>query len=158
VSTNGGGHLRPFIPSAADFLASTRDHFQFLVVDFGYRGPRTNDLGKAFEVIYDGPGTAVLLSWDVEGGYFACHLAPRLPSGDVHPDTDRWMSPNEVLAARGAMEDWVGQDDLEGADEAGFARTMERHAANLRSYCADVLRGDWSIYEYARGWLEHPDA
>ena len=154
--THHGGHLRPFIPSARDFEAATASHFRFLVDDLGYSGQRLTDLGASFEIRYDGPGTAVLLNWDVEGGYFACHLAPLLANGDIHPDPERWLTPNEILAARGARERWIGHDDLEGADELAFGLAMEQHAANLRDYCADVLRGDWSIFETAHSWLEHP--
>jgi hypothetical protein len=46
--------------------------------------------------------------------------------------------------------------DFEAATRDHSGRTMERQGANLRTYCADVLRGDWSIYETARSWLEHP--
>lgn len=124
--------------------------------DFDFSGPQVTERGPSFEVRYDGPGTAVLLSWDVEGGYFACHLAPRISNGEVHPDPDRWLSPNEVLAARGAPERWIRHDDLEGADEKEFGKVMERQASSLRDYCADVLRGDWTIFDAARGRLQDP--
>jgi hypothetical protein len=154
--TDARRRFRPFFPSARDFEAATRGHFQFLVDEFAFSGPLVIDRGESFGLRYDGPGTAVLLNWDVEGGYFACHLAPRLDNGEPHPDPDRWLSPNEVLAARGAAEDWVTHADLEGADEARFAETMSRYAANLRNHCADVLRGDWSIFDAAHSWLERP--
>ena len=152
--TEGRGHLRPFFPSVRDFEAATTGHFRFLVDEFEYAEPRTSDLGASFEVRYDGSGTVVLLSWDVEGGYFACHLAPRISNGDIHPDPERWLTPNEILATRGALDRWISHDDLDGADELVFGQTMERHAANLRDYCADVLGGDWSIYDAAHLWLE----
>ena len=151
-----GSHLRPFFPLARDFAVVTTPHFAFLVEEFGFSGPNVTDRGESYEARYVGPGTAVVLNWDVEGGYFACHLVPLLSNGDVHPDPDRWLSPNEVVAARGAIDHWVGHDELTGADELEFGRIMERQAANLRTYCADVLRGDWSIYQTAHGWLEHP--
>jgi hypothetical protein len=156
VTDDASGHLRPFFPSARDFEAATNGHFRFLVDEFDFSGPRTADLGQSFEVRYDGLGTAVLLNWDLEGGYFACHLAPLLSNGEIHPDPERWLSSNEILAARGALERWIGHDELESADEVAFGRTMARQAANLRDYCADVLRGDWSIFEAAHRWLEHP--
>ena len=156
MTDNTGGRPRPFFPSAEDFEAATIDHFRFVVDEFDFSGPRTTDLGQSFEVRYDGPGTAVLLNWDVGGGFFACHLAPLLPNGDVHPDPDRWLSPNEILAARGASDRWIGHHQLDEADERAFARVMERQAANLRDHCADVLRGDWSVFDAARAWLEHP--
>ena len=131
-------------------------HFQFLVDDFGYLGPAVLDHGPTFDVRYDGDRTTVLLTWDVEGGFFACHLVPRMRNGELNPDPERWLTPNEVLAARNARHDWVGHADLEQADEVVFARTMDRHAANLRTYCADVLGGDWSIYDLAHRWLEEP--
>jgi hypothetical protein len=152
-------HLRPFFPAAADFAAATGPHFRFLVDDFGYTGPELVDhAGLSFDVRFDGPQAAVLLNWDVEGGYFACNLIRRLGNGDLDPDFDRWLSPNEILAARGAREKWVTHDDLERVNKQGYARVMERQAANLRDYCADVLRGNWSIYKAAHSWFEeHPD-
>ena len=150
-------HMRPFFPSPEDFVAVTMPHFRFLIDDFAYSGPEVVDRGASFDLRYDGNGTSVLLNWDVEGGYFACHLVPRLDSGELHPDPDRWLSPNEILAARGADEDWITHDDLEQADEARFAETMSRYAANLRNHCADVLRGDWSIFDSAHGRFEHPN-
>ena len=156
MTDSTGSRLRPFFPTARDFEAATIAHFRFLVDEFDFSGPRTTDLGRSFEIRYDGPATDVLLNWDVEGGFFACHMAPLLPNGEVNPDPDRWLAPNEILAARGASERWIGHDELDGADERAFARVMERQAANVRDYCADVLRGDWSVFDTARAWLEHP--
>ena len=95
-------HFRPFFPSAADFAAATTSHFQFLVDDFDFLGPDVTDRGMSLDVRYDGDRTSVLLTWDVDGGYFACHLVPRLENGELDPDPDRWLLPTEVLAARNA--------------------------------------------------------
>lgn len=150
-------HLRPFFPAAADFAAATSPHFQFLIDDFGYKGPELVDhAALSFDVRFDATKAAVLLNWDVEGGYFACNLIRRVRNGDLDPDYNRWLSPNEILAARGARERWVTHDDLERVNEAGYTRAMERLAANLRDYCADVLRGDWSVYDTAHRWFEEP--
>lgn len=151
-------HLRPFFPSADDFAAAIGPHFQFLVDEFGYAEPVVTDLdGAIYEVRYDGRGTALLLNWDVAGGFIGVHLVPRSARGRVEPDPDKWLRPNEILGARGARNRWTTQADLEGVDKRGFDAVMAREAANIREYCADVVRGDWAIYEEAHGWIEsHP--
>jgi hypothetical protein len=64
-----GQHLRPSFPSRDDFAAATTtDDFQFLVSELSFSAPRATDLGERFEIRYDGPGTAVLLSWNAQGG------------------------------------------------------------------------------------------
>jgi hypothetical protein len=148
-------HLRPFFSAAEDFRAATAPHFKFLVDEFGFEVAAFDvQAGVAFDLRYDGSDASVLLSWDVEGGYFGCHLVPRLPHGGPDPDSDHWLSPNEVLAVRGARDQLVTHDQLEGVDESGYAQVMERVAGSLRQYCADVLRGDWTIYERAHRWFE----
>ncbi|MEX2547413.1 MAG: hypothetical protein WD830_06435 [Chloroflexota bacterium] len=153
-----GTHLRPFFPSASDFAAATTPHFQFLVDDFGYAPPTVEEsIAGLFEVRYDGGTGAVLLNWDVEGGFIGVHLIPRQKHGELQPDPERWLRPNEILAARGALNRSVNQADLDGVDEHGYAKQMQREAANLREFCADVLRGDWSIFDSAHSWFEkHP--
>ncbi len=147
-------HLRPFFPSAADFAAATTPHFQFLIDEFGYSEPVIEGHGATtFGLRYDGKATSVLLNWDVEGGFFACNLVPRLPTGEIDPDFERWLSPNEIVAARGAPDEPITQGELEDVDETGYARTMARQAAILRAHCADVLRGDWSIFDEAHHWF-----
>jgi hypothetical protein len=151
-------HLRPFFPSAVDFAAAITPHFQFLVDDFGFADPLVTDLDSAiYEARYDGRGTALLLNWDVEGGFLGVHFVPHSRGGREFANPDRWLSPNEILGARGARDRWTAQTDLEGVDKRGFDAVMTREAANVREYCADVLRGNWTIYEEAHGWIEsHP--
>ena len=79
----------------------------------------------------------------------------RLPDGALDADADHWLAPNEILGARGARDKWVTQDDLEDVEAAGFAGAMRRTASNLRHYCSDVIRGDWSIYDEAHRWYEN---
>ena len=148
------GHLRPFFPSARDFAAATTPHFGFLVTEFGFAGPVVTENFESFDVRYDGRRTSLLLNWDADGGYIGIHLIPRRGPGAPDPDAERWLRPNEILAARGAVKDAVTHADFEGVDQRGFAVVMEREAANLRKHCADVLRGDWSIYSEAHGWFE----
>jgi hypothetical protein len=152
-------HMRPFFPTVQDFAAATVPHFQFLVDKYDYVGPSLEEqTSDTFEIAYYGSATVVLLAWEVTGGFFGCNLVPRLRDGTLDTDPDRWLSPNEILGARNERDEWVTQADLEDVDAAGYARTMERAAANLRTYCSDVLRGDWSIYGEAHGWFEsHPD-
>ncbi|HEY5488450.1 MAG TPA: hypothetical protein VIK00_01315, partial [Candidatus Limnocylindrales bacterium] len=107
---------------------------------------------EAYDIRYDGPGTAVLLSWEIEGGLFGCELAPRAADGHLDPDFENWLTANEVLAARGAMDRWVVESELANVDEDGYAAVMIREADNLRTYCADVLRGDWSVHDSAVMW------
>lgn len=147
-------HLRPFFPSAADFAAATTPHFQFLVDDFGFAAPSAEGDDDLYEVAYHGPRTAVLLDWDVAGGFFACNLAPRAADGSLDPDYEQWLSVNEIVAARGAPERWIGQADLEDVDLPGYGALMERVADNLKTHCADVLRGDWSVRAAVRSWME----
>ena len=151
-------HLRPFFPSANDFAAAITPHFNFLVDDFGYEEPVVSDLdGEIYEARYDGPGTTVLLNWDVEGGFIGVHFVPH-SGGGIVPDPERWLRPNEILGARGERERWTTQTDLEGVDKNGFDAALAREAANVRELCADVLGGDWSIYDEAHGWVEaHPE-
>ena len=157
--TEPRSHLRPFFPAAQDFVAATTPHFSFLVDEFAFSDPTIVDHeGVAFDVRYDDTKTAVLLSWDLEGGYFACHLVPRLADGSLDPDFDHWLGPNEVLAVRGGTKDWVSHEDLDDIDEIGYARVMERVAANLRNYCTDLLRGDWSIFGAAHRWFKEQGA
>ena len=151
----GVTHLRPFFPTAADFSAATSPHFGFLVDELGFTGPLTvGDSDEAFDVRFDGPKVSVLLSWEVEGGFFACQIIPRNKDGELEQDYERWLSPTEILAARGKLDDATTQADLDDVDEAGYARVMKRAAANMRRHCADVLKGDWSIYSAAHRWLE----
>ena len=151
----GTTHLRPFFPTAADFSAATSPHFAFLVDEFGFSGPLiVGDSDEAFDVRFDGPKVSVLLSWEVEGAFYACQIIPRMTDGELEPDYERWLSPTEVLAARGKLDDAISQHDLDDVDEAGYARVMKRAAANMRRHCADVLKGDWSIYPAAHRWLE----
>ena len=42
------------------------------------------------------------------------------------------------------------QAELDDVDLVGYGAVMERVAANLRDFCADVLRGDWSVREAAQ--------
>jgi hypothetical protein len=152
-------HMRPFFPSATDFAAATTPHFEFLVSDLGYAEPVIEEtIPGSYDVRYDGTGTSVLLNWDAEGGFIGVHLVPRSRSGALNSDVDSWLRPNEVLGARAARREWVTQTDLEGVSADGYARVMEREAANLRNYCADVLGGDWSIYGEAHDWIaQHPE-
>ncbi len=152
--------MRPFFPTVQDFAAATAPHFEFLASELGYTGPsieeQTDDM---YDVAYYGPSTAVLLNWDTTGSYFACNLAPRLNDGSLDPDYQQWMSVNEVVAARGAADRWVGQAELDDVDLASYGAVMERVAANLRDFCMDVLRGDWTVRTAADSWLEqHPEA
>lgn len=148
-------HLRPFFPTAADFSAATSPHFGFLVDEMGFTGPLiVGDSDEAFDVRFDGPKVSVLLSWEVAGGFFASQIIPRTKDGQLESDYERWLSPTEVLAARGKLDDATSQADLDDADEAGYGRVMKRAAASLRRHCAEVLKGDWSIYPAAHRWLE----
>jgi hypothetical protein len=152
-------HMRPFFPSADDFAAATTPHFEFLVNELGYDQPVVEEpIPGSYDVRYDGNGTSVLLNWDAEGGFIGVHFVPRDRAGALNPDPESWLRPNEVLGARGARGEWVTQIDLEGVHADGYGRVMEREAANLRNYCMDVLRGDWSVYAEAHDWIaEHPD-
>jgi len=146
--------LRPFFPTARDFAAATTPHFAFLVDDFGYQGPQIEERSDdMYDVAYYGRGTAVVLNWDTDAAYFACNLAPRLADGTLDPDYQAWMSVNEVVAARGATERWVSQADLDDVDLSGFGAVMDRAADNLRDFCDDVLRGDWTVRRDAHRWL-----
>lgn len=148
-------HLRPFFPTAADFSAATSPHFGFLVGELGFARPLiVGDSDVAFDVRFDGTKVSVLLSWEVEGGFFACQIIPRTKDGQLESDYERWLSPTEVLAARDKLDDAISQADLDDVDEAGYARVMKRAAANMRRHCADVLKGDWSVYPAAHRWLE----
>jgi hypothetical protein len=147
-----GGPLRPFFPSATDFAAATTPHFSFLIDEFRFAEPVVTGNEEAYDIRYDGPGTAVLLTWEIESGYFGCELAPRAANGDLDPDYENWLTANEILAARGATDRWVVEADLADVDEEGYATVMSREADNLRTYCADVLRGDWSVRESELIW------
>jgi hypothetical protein len=148
-------HLRPFFPTAIDFSAATSPHFAFLVDDLGFTGPLiVADSDEAFDIRWDGPKVSVLLSWEVEGAFFASQIIPRTKDGELEHDYELWLSPTEVLAARGKLDDAITQADFDNADEAGYARVMKRAAANMRRHCADVLKGDWTIYPAAHRWLE----
>jgi len=151
--------MRPFFPTVQDFAAATAPHFDFLVGDFGYVGPSVEEqTDEMYDVAYYGASTAVLLNWDTTGSYFACNLAPRLADGTLDPDYQHWLSVNEVVAARGGAQRWVSQAELDDVDLAGYGAVMQREANNLRDYCADVLRGDWTIRADAHRWLEqHPE-
>jgi hypothetical protein len=159
MMTDQPTHLRPFFPSADDFAAATAPPFDFLVTEFGYSDPTVTDLdGAIYEVRYDGEGTAVLLNWDVEGGFIGVHFVPRSARGHLTSDPEKWLRPNEILGARGQRSRWTTQTDLEGVDKIGYEAVLKREAANMREFCADVLRGDWSIYGEAHGWVEaHPE-
>ena len=147
-----GGPLRPFFPSATDFAAATTPHFSFLIDEFRFAEPVVTGNEEAYDIRYDGPGTAVLLTWEIESGYFGCELAPRAANGDLDPDYENWLTANEILAARGATDRWVVEAELDNVDEDGYAAVMSREADNLRTYCADVLRGDWSVRESELIW------
>ena len=147
--------MRPFFPTVQDFAAATAPHFSFLVTDFGYVGPSIEEqTDEMYDVAYYGPSTAVLLNWDTTGSFFACNLAPRFADGSLDPDYEHWLSVNEIVAARGAENRWVSQADLDDVDVAGYGAVMKREVANLRDFCADVLRGNWSIRTDAQRWLE----
>ena len=151
--------MRPFFPTVQDFAAATAPHFEFLVTDLGYTGPSIEEQNdEMYDVAYYGPATAVLLNWDTTGSYFACNLAPRFADGSLDADYQHWMSVNEVVAARGADERWVTQDELDDVNIHGYGAVMDRVALNLRDYCMDVLQGDWSVRDSAQRWLEqHPE-
>ena len=147
--------MRPFFPTVQDFAAATVPHFNFLVEDFGFVGPSIEEqTDEMYDVAYYGQSTAVLLNWDTTGSFFACNLAPRFADGSLDPDYEHWLSVNEIVAARGADNRWVSQADLDDVDVAGYGAVMKREAANLRDFCADVLRGNWSIRTDAQRWLE----
>ena len=147
--------MRPFFPTVQDFAAASAPHFQFLVSEFGFVGPSIEEQNdEMYDVAYYGPSTAVLLNWDTTGSFFACNLAPRLGDGTLDPDYEHWLSANEVVAARGGADRWVSQAELDDVDLAGYASVMAREAANLRDFCSDVLRGDWSVRADAQRWLE----
>lgn len=151
--------MRPFFPTVQDFAAATAPHFEFLVSDFGFTGPSIEEQNdEMYDVAYYGQATAVLLNWDTTGSYFACNLAPRFEDGSLDPDYQHWMSVNEVAAARGGPARWVGQSDLDDVDLAGYGAVMKRVANNVRDFCIDVLRGDWTVRSAAHSWMEqHPD-
>jgi len=152
----GQGPLRPFFPTAADFAGATTPHFSFLIDEFRFAGPVVTATEDAYDIRYDGPGTAVLLSWEIESGLFGCELAPRATDGTLDPDYENWLTANEILAARGASDRWVAQSELDDVDEIGYAAVMSHEADNLRTHCADVLRGDWSVRESALVWPTEP--
>jgi hypothetical protein len=152
-------HRRPFFPGPADFAAAAAPHFRFLVDELGFSGPRVSgEPGDGFDVRFDGAHSAVLLNWESDGGYFACQLIPRAADGTLEPDYERWLSPIEILAARGALHEWPTQADFDDVDAAGFGALMDRAARCLREHCADVLAGDWSVYEAARRWFANRGA
>jgi hypothetical protein len=150
--------MRPFFPTVQDFAAATAPHFDFLVTEFGFVGPSIEEQNdEMYDVVYYSPQTAVLLNWDTTGSFFACNLAPRFDDGSLDPDYEHWLSVNEIVAARGAPERWVNSSELDDVDLSGYAAVMEREAHNLRDYCGDVLKGDWTIRADASRWLEqHP--
>jgi hypothetical protein len=151
--------MRPFFPTVQDFAAATAPHFAFLVSEFGFVGPSVEEQNdEMYDVAYYGPSTAVLLNWDTTGSYFACNIAPRLLDGSLDTDYEHWLSVNEIAAARGGPERWISQTDLDDVDLAGYGAVMDRQAANVREFCSDVLRGDWSVRPDALRWLdEHPE-
>ena len=152
--------MRPFFPTVQDFAAATAPHFTFLVSEFGFVGPSIEEqTDEMYDVAFYGPLTAVLLNWDTTGSFFACNLAPRFEDGTLDPDYEQWLSVNEVVAARGGAQRWITQADLDDVTLDGYGAVMERAAANLRDFCTDVLRGDWTIRAEAQSWLEqHPEA
>ena len=152
----GGGPLRPFFPSATDFAAATTPHFSFLIDEFRFAEPVVTGTREAYDIRYDGSGTAVLLTWELDTGYFGCELAPRTADGRLDLDYENWLTANEILAARGATDRWVVEADFDNVDEDGYATVMIRAADNLRSYCADVLRGDWRVRDSALIWPTEP--
>lgn len=151
--------MRPFFPTVQDFAAATAPHFAFLVTEFGFTGPSIEEQNdEMYDVAYYGPASAVLLNWDTTGSYFACNLAPRFADGALDPDYQHWISVNEVAAARGGADRWVGQAELDDVDLVGYGAVMKHVANNLRDFCVDVLRGDWSIRAAAQRWQEqHPE-
>ena len=146
--------MRPFFPTVQDFAAATAPHFMFLATDFGFVGPSIEEqTDEMYDVAFYGPSTAVLLNWDTTGSFFACNLAPRFEDGTLDPDYEHWLSANEIVAARGGGQRWISQADLDDVTLDGYGAVMERAAANLREFCADVLRGDWTIRADAQRWL-----
>ena len=95
--------------------------------------------------------TALLLDWDVRERLFGCHIARRR-EGERLDRYEEWLSPNEVLVVRGERNRWVTADDVADVDAADFALAMTREAANLRDFCGDVLRGDWSVQRDVQAW------
>jgi hypothetical protein len=152
TDVGGGDPLRPFFPSATDFAAATTPHFSFLIDEFRFAEPVVTGNEEAYDIRYDGPGTAVLLTWEIASGYFGCELAPRAADGDLDPDYENWLTANEILAARGVTDRWVVEAEFDNVDEEGYATVMSREADNLRTHCADVLRGDWSVRDSELIW------
>jgi hypothetical protein len=155
----GAAHLRPFFPGAADFAAAATPHFGFLVNELGFSRPQVSgEPGDGYDVRYDGASSAVLLSWESDGGFFGCQIIPLTADGTLESDFERWLSPNEVLAVRNALDEWPSQAEFDDIDAAGFGRLMARAARCLQEHCLDVLAGDWSVYSAAHRWLEGGDA
>lgn len=152
TDVGGGGPLRPFFPSAADFAAATTPHFSFLIDEFRFAEPVVTSAEEAYDIRYDGAGTAVLLTWEIESGYFGCELAPRSANGELDPYFENWLTANEILAAHGATDRWVVESELDNVDENGYAALMSRAADNLRTYGAEVLRGDWGVRDSELIW------
>jgi len=152
TSPSPAGPFRPFFPTGEDFAAATTPHFSFLIDEFRFSEPVVTCTDEAYDIRYDGTATAVLLSWEIETGLFGCSLAPRAADGMLDPDYENWLTANEILAARGAVDRWVAQSELDDVDADGYAAAMSREAENLRMFCADVLRGDWGVRDSAVVW------
>ena len=147
--------LRPFFPSARDFAAAASPHFEFLVSDLGFGQPKVSDEpGGGFDIRFDSDSVNVLRSWESDGGSFGCQLVPLTHGGRLEPDVERWLSPTEILAAGGVLDEWPNQRDFDDVTHRRYGALMERAATCLREHCADVLAGDWSVYDAAHRWLE----
>ena len=137
------------------FAEAIRPHFDPVALASGMEGPSLEASAPFFPlsllVRYDGPATALLLYWDVRERLFGCHIARRWEGGVLDGDED-WLGANEILAVRGERARWVTADDVADVDAEGFALAMGREADNLRDFCADVLRGDWSVQREVQAW------
>lgn len=142
--------FEPF--EASRFLTTVSPVFEFLVTDFGYGQPEVLwDTGVVLGVRYDRSETSVILSYDVRERLFACQIA-RVMADGAFDDDQNWLRPNEVLAVREGRDRWVTADDFANADADAWLAALEREATNLRTSCADVLRGDWSILPAVQQW------
>jgi hypothetical protein len=136
----------------SSFLAIARPHFDFLVGEFGFDPPRLAASGIVNLIRYSGPETAVELAWDTREHLYESHLLRRLDSGEFDEDDRHWLTPNDILAVRHAQKRWITADDLARASRSEFELILARDAANLREFCADVLRGDWSVVADVAAW------
>ena len=123
-----------------EFSESARTHFDFLISEHGFTrtsddGPVRYDIGHLYVEIWSGPGEIDL------------HFGVKVDTDVIRPYLSHRFSLNEVIRyyKTGPFPTFESYPRVQGVSER--ERYLMYLATLTKKYCADILRGDITVFE-----------